>query len=174
MRSREPVRAYAAMNTVRALECLAFADLSAPELAARLQVNVRTARRLLQRLALEGFVAQEGGHRRRYRATLRLAALGRQLLDHAPLSQAALPRVARLAQDTACVAQLWIPGYQDQLVCALGTDGQTDPPDRLGPLPRCRAILTRSRNRAASSRRTPAVILLRGLDSGADRGRGRL
>ena len=83
------------MNTVRALECLAFAALSAPELAASLQVSVRTARRLLQRLALEGFVTQEPGHRRRYQATLRLAALGRQLLDHAPLAQAAAPRVAR-------------------------------------------------------------------------------
>jgi hypothetical protein len=124
----EPVRAYAAMNTVRALERLAFTALSAPELAASLQVSVRTARRLLQRLALEGFVAQEPGHRRRYRATLRLAALGRQMLDHTPLARAAVPRVARLAQDTSCVAHLWIAGYEQQLVCAVHADGRAGRP----------------------------------------------
>jgi hypothetical protein len=124
----EPVRAYAAMNTVRALERLAFAALSAPELADSLQVSVRTARRLLQRLALEGFVTQERGHRRRYHATLRLAALGRQLVDHAPLAQAAAVRVAQLAQDTASTAYLWIAGYNDQLICVVHGDGRTGSP----------------------------------------------
>jgi hypothetical protein len=128
VRASEPVRAYAAMNTVRALERLAFAALSAPELAASLQVSVRTARRLLQRLALEGFVAQERGHRRRYHATLRLAALGRQMLDHAPLARAAAAHVARLAQDTCCVAHLWIPGYDDQVVCAVHAEGRNGRP----------------------------------------------
>jgi DNA-binding IclR family transcriptional regulator len=127
-RAPEPVRAYAAMNTVRALECLAFRALSAPELADSLQVSVRTARRLLQRLALEGFVSQERGHRRRYHATLRLAALGRQLVDHAQIAQAAAPRVARLAQHTSCAAHLWIPGYGDQVVCAVHADGQFGSP----------------------------------------------
>jgi hypothetical protein len=74
------------MNTVRALECLAFTALSAPQLADSLQVSVRTARRLLKRLAIEGFVIQERDHRRRYHPTLRLAALGQQMLDHAPLN----------------------------------------------------------------------------------------
>jgi DNA-binding MarR family transcriptional regulator len=128
VRAPEPVRAYAAMNTVRALECLAFAALSAPELAASLQVSVRTARRLLQRLALEGFVTQERGHRRRYQATLRLAALGRQLLDHAPVTRAAAPRVARLAQDTGAVAHLWIAGYDAHVVCAVHADGRAGNP----------------------------------------------
>src|SRR5579862_4208284 len=128
VRAAEPVRAYAAMNTVRALECLAFAALSAPELANRLQVSVRTARRLLQRLALEGFVIQERGHRRRYHATLRLAVLGRQLLDHAPLTRAAAPVLAQLAQDTESVAHLWVPGYDDHVVCAVHAEGRTGQP----------------------------------------------
>jgi DNA-binding IclR family transcriptional regulator len=128
LRASEPVRSYAAMNTVRALECLAFTALSAPELADSLGVSVRTARRLLQRLALEGFVTQERGHRRRYNATLRLAALGRQQLDHAPLAQTAAPGVARLAQDTASVAHLWIPGYGDNVVCAVHADGRSGEP----------------------------------------------
>jgi DNA-binding IclR family transcriptional regulator len=128
MRSPETVRAYAAMNTVRALERLAFADMSAPELADSLQVSVRTARRLLQRLALEGFVAQERGHRRRYHATLRLASLGRQMVEHARLAQAAAPRVARLAQDTSCAAHLWIPGYDGHIVCVVRADGRAGCP----------------------------------------------
>ena len=122
--AREPVRAYAAMNTVRALELLAFGPLSAPQLATSLQVHGVTARRLLKRLALEGFVTQERGHRRRYHATLRLAALGRQMLDRSPLVQAAAPSVARLAQDTSCVAHLWIPGYDDQVVCVVHADAR--------------------------------------------------
>lgn len=128
VRTTEPVRAYAAMNTVRALERLAFTALSTSELADSLQVSVRTARRLLQRLALEGFVTPEGRHRRRYRATLRLAALGRQMLDHTPLAQAAVPRVAQLAQDTSGVAHLWIHGYDKHVVCAVHADGQTGGP----------------------------------------------
>lgn len=128
VRGVEPVRAYAAMNTVRALERLAFGALSAPELADSLQVSVRTARRLLHRLAVEGFVAQERGHRRRYHATLRLAALGRQMLDHAPVANAAAPRVAQLAQDTGCAAHLWIAGYDEHVVCAVHADARTGSP----------------------------------------------
>jgi hypothetical protein len=120
------------MNTVRALECLAFTALSAPQLADRLQVSVRTARRLLKRLALEGFVIQERDHRRRYHATPRLAALGRQLLDHTPVVTAAAPRVAQLARDTSCTAHLWIPGYEGQLVCALHADTQPEHPTVCG------------------------------------------
>ena len=122
VRYPEPVRAYAAMNTVRALELLAFGPLSAPQLATNLGVGVTSARQLLKRMALEGFVIQERGHRRRYHATLRLAALGRQMLDRSPLVQAAAPCVAQLAQDTRCAAHLWIPGYDDQVVCAVHAD----------------------------------------------------
>ena len=92
-------------------------------------MSFSTARRLLKRLALEGFVTQETqGHRRRYHATLRLAVLGRQMLDHAPLTQAAAPRVAQLAHDTCRVAHLWISGYNDQVVCAVHADGRSGYP----------------------------------------------
>lgn len=148
-RCPEPVRAYAAMNTVRALERLAFMALSAPELAVSLQVSVRTARRLLQRLALEGFVTQERGHRRRYRATLRLAALARQMLDHSPLAQAAAPHVARLARDTSCVAHLWISGYGEQVVCAVHADAR----------PECRAVSVLRDVACASSSAAGTVLL---------------
>jgi DNA-binding MarR family transcriptional regulator len=126
--SPESVRAYATMNTLRALECLAFTALTTAELADSIQISVRTARRLLQRLALEGFVTQQRGHRGRYHATTRLAALGRQMLDHAPLARAAAPHVANLANDTASIAHLWIPGYDDHIVCAVHADGRTTHP----------------------------------------------
>jgi DNA-binding IclR family transcriptional regulator len=125
------------MNTARALECLAFTALSAPELADSIQVSERTARRLLKRLALEGFATQEPGLRRRYHTTLRLAALGRQMLDHHPLTKAAAPLLAQLANDTSCEAHLWIPGYHQQIVSALHADRphSTPPPQSSPPQP---------------------------------------
>jgi DNA-binding IclR family transcriptional regulator len=81
---------------------------------------VRSARRLLRRLAAEGYVTQEGGHRRRYRATLRLAALGRQLLERAALPRLAAPIVAQLAVATSCAAHLWIPAA-GEVLCVLHT-----------------------------------------------------
>jgi DNA-binding IclR family transcriptional regulator len=139
------VRAYAAMNTLRALEWLAFRPLSAPELADGLQIGEASARRLLQRLALEGYVVQEGGHRRRYRATLRLAAVGRQLVRHAALPQAAAPCVARLAATTGCTAHLWVRSFDD-LVCVV----HAPPPTRTVPEPQL-AELIAAGERAAGS-----------------------
>jgi IclR family acetate operon transcriptional repressor len=126
-RSREPLRAYAAMRTVQALERLAFSPLSAPELATALQIHPRTARRLLQRLELEDYATPTAGQRRRYHLTRRLAALGRQAIAHDQLPRIAAPWVAALAGRTGRVATLWIPCYAD-VVCVLRAD-----PD--GPVP---------------------------------------
>ena len=125
--SREPLRAYAAMRTLQALERLAFSPLSAPELATALQVHPRTARRLLQRLELEDYVTPPAGPRRRYHLTRRLAALGRQAIAHDELPRIAALWVAALAGRTGHVATLWIPSYAD-VVCVLRAE-----PD--GPVP---------------------------------------
>jgi DNA-binding IclR family transcriptional regulator len=127
-RDAEPVRAYPVMHTVRALERLAFRPMSAPELALALQINVRTARRLLRRLAVEDYVTTTPGYRRRHQLTLRLAALGRQAIDHAPLPRTAAPWVATLAAQTGQPAGLWIPAYTD-VVCILAAHPG-------GPLPK--------------------------------------
>lgn len=111
----EAVRSYGTMNTVKALEQLALAPQSAPELATALGVGVGCARRLLQRLHVEGYVFQEGGHRRRYHATLRLAVVGRQLLANAILPRLAGRWVPRLAQATACSAHLWVAAGEEAL-----------------------------------------------------------
>jgi IclR family acetate operon transcriptional repressor len=117
----EPLRAYSVMNTVRALERLALRALSAPELAASLQIDERTARRMLRRLAVEGYVDQTGDARRRFRSSLRLAALGRQLVEHNPLLRVCAPSVTALARVTGATAHLWIPSYHD-VVCVLHAD----------------------------------------------------
>ena len=125
--SREPVGAYQALHTVRALERLAFQALSAPELSVALQIHQRTARRLLRRLAAEHYVTLAAGSRRRYQLTRRLAALGRQAIAHDDLPRVAAPWVATLAAQTGHPASLWIPCYAD-IVCVLHAD-----PD--GPAP---------------------------------------
>jgi IclR family transcriptional regulator, acetate operon repressor len=114
----EPVRAYSVMNTVRALERLALRPLSAPELAASLKIDERTARRMLRRLAVEGYVDRSGDDRRRFRSSLRLAALGRQLVEHDPLVRLCAPSVTALARGTGATGHLWIPSYHD-VVCVL-------------------------------------------------------
>jgi DNA-binding IclR family transcriptional regulator len=124
----EPVGAYQAMRTVQALERLAFRPLSAPELAAALQIHQRTARRLLRRLQAEDYAALVHGSRRRYHLTRRLAALGRQAIARDELPVLAAPWVATFAASLGRPAQLWIPCYAD-VVCIL----QADP---LGPVPK--------------------------------------
>jgi DNA-binding IclR family transcriptional regulator len=114
-------RAYYAARTMRALELLAFGEHSAPELAETLGIHRRTARRLLTELVADDYLIQGAGRRRRYRTTLRLAALGRQAIAHHPLPRLAAPWVAVLAAQTALTAQLWIPAYTD-VVCILHAD----------------------------------------------------
>jgi DNA-binding IclR family transcriptional regulator len=103
---------------MQALELLTFQELSAPELADALQVHLRTARRLLVRLAFEGYISEIPGWPRRYSLTLRLAAMGRQAIARAQLPQVAAPIVAALATKTEATAHLWMPCYRD-VICLL-------------------------------------------------------
>jgi DNA-binding IclR family transcriptional regulator len=118
------------MRTVQALERLVFGPLSAPQLAAALQMDQRTARRLLRRLEAEGYVTAEAGCRRRYQLTHRLAAVGRQAIAHDPLPHLAVPHLALLATSTGRPASLWIPCYTD-VVCLLAAE----PDDNAPPIP---------------------------------------
>jgi DNA-binding IclR family transcriptional regulator len=101
------VRAYATRNTLHALEVLAAGPCSAPELASRLLIGDRSARKLLQRCALEGWASQGDWHHRRYEPTLRLAAIARQLLDEATLFRHADATLQGLAE-CGGEASLWI------------------------------------------------------------------
>jgi DNA-binding IclR family transcriptional regulator len=119
-------RAYYAARTMRTLELLAFGEHSSNELAEMLGIHPRTARRVLTELASDDNLTQGGGRRRRYRTTLRLAALGRQTIAHHPLPRLAAPWVAALGAQTALTAHLWIPAYTD-VVCILHADATNSP-----------------------------------------------
>lgn len=77
-----PTEAYFVTRTVRALELLASGPLSAPKLAEAMQIHPRTARRMLNRLADEGYVQRLDEPRRRYVLTMRLIAVAGQWLHH--------------------------------------------------------------------------------------------
>jgi DNA-binding IclR family transcriptional regulator len=120
--ARAPTGAYYATRTMRVLELLTFHDLSCPQVAASLQIHPRTARRLLLCLEADGYVEQTFDSRRRYRATLRLAALGCQVIAHAGLPRVAASHVANLQATTGAVAHLFIPSYRG-VACVLHCDG---------------------------------------------------
>jgi DNA-binding IclR family transcriptional regulator len=129
-----PVRAYGTLNTLRALEQLALGPLSAPELAARTRIGARTARRLLQRLALEGYATRGDWHHRRYAATLRLAALGRQLVEETALIPMAAPSLLALVAAAPGQASLWIPGAGGAIRVLHVEDRDATPRPMLGDL----------------------------------------
>jgi DNA-binding IclR family transcriptional regulator len=77
--------AYFVTRTLPALELLAVGPLSAPQLAAAMQINDRTARRMLARLADEEYVTRLDEPRRRYALTMRVVAVAGQWLEHSEL-----------------------------------------------------------------------------------------
>jgi DNA-binding IclR family transcriptional regulator len=129
-------RAYATMNTLRALERLVWGPCSVPELADELQLGTSNVRRLLRRLAVEGYARQGGWHeRRRYGLTLKLAAVARQLVEEHDLPALAAPTLTGLAVATRSPATLWIPGLREA-ICILSDDGRPDHDERgLRPRP---------------------------------------
>jgi DNA-binding IclR family transcriptional regulator len=124
------------MNTLRALERLVWGSCSVPELADELQLSTPNVRRLLRRLAVEGYARQGGWHaRRRYGLTLKLAAVGRQLVEEHDLPALAAPTLTGLAVSTRSPATLWIPGLREA-ICILTDDGRPDHDERgLRPQP---------------------------------------
>lgn len=77
----DAVGTYAATRTVGVLACLAQGPLSVPQLAERLGSTPRTARRLVTRLVLDGYVERVplDCYRRRYRLTDAARELGRRI-----------------------------------------------------------------------------------------------
>jgi DNA-binding IclR family transcriptional regulator len=81
-----------------------FGPLSAPQLAAAMQISDRTARRMLWRLADEEYVTQLDEPRRRYTLTLRLAAVAGHALERSEPARVAVPFVALLHTQTGFAA----------------------------------------------------------------------
>jgi DNA-binding IclR family transcriptional regulator len=67
--------AWHVTRTMRTLEMLALRPRSAVDVANALGVHPRTARRLLNRLLVEGYATRTGPHRRQYGMTLKLVAV---------------------------------------------------------------------------------------------------
>ena len=115
-----PPEAWYAARAMQALEVLAFQPLSAPQLAAALQVHPRTARRLLNRLRDEGWLTRSDDARRLYAPTMRIVALAGQIVQRARIAERAVPVVAALHGDTGAVAHLVIPSYRSVLCVVHG------------------------------------------------------
>lgn len=107
--------AWHVTRTLRAMELLAVAPRSAPELADGLGVHVRTARRVLKRLESEGYVVLCEGRRRRYRPTMRIVALAGQVVEGAELTQTAVPHVLDLREQLQRDCHLCVPSYLSAL-----------------------------------------------------------
>ena len=101
---------------MRVLELLAFAPLSAPQLAAALRAQPRTVRRVLDRLVEDGYVVFRDPQRRVYEPTMRLVALAGQVVENSPLARSARPYVALLQQRCEAPAHLVVPSY-DSVMC---------------------------------------------------------
>jgi DNA-binding IclR family transcriptional regulator len=80
-----------------------------------LEVVVGTARRLLNRLVDDGYVARTEGERRMYSPTMRLVALAGQVVERSELARRAAAAVDRLHRETGAAAHLTAPSYRSVL-----------------------------------------------------------
>jgi IclR family KDG regulon transcriptional repressor len=93
----EDATAQHVRRTLRALELLAGGPQTQADVARELAVHRRTARRLLARLVDEGYAEPEAGGRHvAFRATSRIAVLGRQVADGLDLLAIARRHLATL------------------------------------------------------------------------------
>lgn len=76
---------YNISRVLRTLELLADGPQSAIDVAARLAVHPRTARRILYRLTLDGYLRRTPTWRGRFTIAPRLVHLGYRLADPSPL-----------------------------------------------------------------------------------------
>jgi DNA-binding IclR family transcriptional regulator len=117
-------------RTLQALEILAFGPRSAPQVAAALQVHPRTARRLLNRLATDGWLRRTDGPRPSYAPTLRIVALVAQLTDRTPVVRHGKEVAAELHAATGLSVHLAVPSYRHSLRLLAVVDGGGTPARR--------------------------------------------
>lgn len=107
-------------RTLGALELLAFGPASASEVAHQLRIHPRTARRMLSRLAVEGYVRRTE-REQRYEPTMRIVALAGQIVERSALARQAAPHVRRLREHAGATAHLGVPSY-DSVLCLVHAD----------------------------------------------------
>jgi IclR family acetate operon transcriptional repressor len=132
--------AWAVARAMQALEVLSFQPLSAPQVAAALQIHPRTARRVLNRLREEGYLSRTDDGRRLYSPTMRLVALAGQINAHTRLTQEAVPLVAQLQERLGGQAHLAIPSYRSVVCVVHGEGGPVEP--QIGELVPCHCTAT--------------------------------
>jgi DNA-binding IclR family transcriptional regulator len=130
-----PVDSFFVIRTMQALEVLAFQPSTAPQMAEVLRVDARTARRLLNRLADDGWLVRTEGRVRTYTLSFRLVALASHFLERAPLTVAATAVVSGLHERTGAVAHVDVPSYRSVLCLAqrAGTRASRPAPRALVP-----------------------------------------
>jgi DNA-binding IclR family transcriptional regulator len=107
--------AFFVARTMQALEVLSFEPSSAPQVAEALQVHPRTARRLLNRLAADGWLQRIEGSRPLYTPTMRIVALAAQLADRAPVVRLGAAVARDLQATSGNVVHLAVPSYRSAL-----------------------------------------------------------
>jgi DNA-binding IclR family transcriptional regulator len=112
------------IRTLRAMELLAVRPRSAPKLADELGVHTRTARRLLKRLAEQGYVVRDD-EEKTYAPTMKIVALAGQVVERAQLARAALPFVSDLRRQVGETAHLSVSSYLSAL-CVVHDQGGED------------------------------------------------
>jgi IclR family acetate operon transcriptional repressor len=120
--STVPPEAFYVARTMQVLELLAFQSLSAPQVAATLQIHPRTARRVLVRLHDEGYLTRTDDAKRLYAPSMRVVALAGQITARAPLAVHGVPIVERLHDEVGARAHLVVPSYLSAL-CVVHADG---------------------------------------------------
>ncbi len=107
--------AFFASRSMQALEVLAFGPATATQVANELQVHQRTARRLLNRMVVDGWLTRRDGPRPTYTPTLRIVALAAQLAHRTPLVRLATEVAASLQATTGDAVHLAVPSYRSAL-----------------------------------------------------------
>jgi IclR family acetate operon transcriptional repressor len=117
-----PPEAFYVARTMQVLELLAFQPLSAPQVAATLQIHPRTARRVLVRLHEEGYLTRSDDTRRLYAPSMRVVALAAQIAARSPLTVRGVSIVTRLHDDVGSEVHLAVPSYLSAL-CVVHANG---------------------------------------------------
>jgi DNA-binding IclR family transcriptional regulator len=128
------IESWHVIRTLRAMELLAVRPRSAPKLADELGVHTRTARRLLKRLADQGYVVRDD-EEKTYAPTMKIVALAGQVVERAQLAQLALPFVHELREEVGETAHLSVSSYLSAL-CIVHDQG-----DQNGTRPHLREVV---------------------------------
>ena len=112
---------YSSVSVLRAAEIMAFGSVSSGQLARALSCNIRTARRVLDRLVAEGWAQRTGDARPRFSLTFRAAAMGAQALSRSPFAGVAARVVGEVAERAGRPAYVVVPCYE-QLLCVASSD----------------------------------------------------